>query len=49
MLKIDMHTHMMPRHMPDFAKKFGYGDFITMEHVSADEAAGTIEIQYFKL
>lgn len=38
MLKIDMHTHMMPRHMPDFAKKFGYGDFIMMEHVNAGEA-----------
>lgn len=22
MLKIDMHTHVMPRHMPDLAKKF---------------------------
>jgi aminocarboxymuconate-semialdehyde decarboxylase len=38
MLKIDMHTHMMPRHMPDFAKKFGYGDFIMMEHVNEGEA-----------
>ena len=33
MVKIDMHTHIMPRTMPDFAKKFGYGDFITLEHV----------------
>jgi aminocarboxymuconate-semialdehyde decarboxylase len=38
MLKIDMHTHMMPRQMPDFAKKFGYGDFIMMEHVNEGEA-----------
>jgi len=38
MLKIDMHTHMMPRQMPDFAKRFGYGDFIMMDHVSAGEA-----------
>lgn len=38
MLKIDMHTHMMPRQMPDFAKKFGYGDFIMMEHVNDGEA-----------
>lgn len=29
-----MHTHLMPREMPDFARKFGYGDFITLEHVS---------------
>ncbi len=33
MLKIDMHTHLMPEHMPDFAKKFGYGDFISMKHL----------------
>ncbi len=38
MLKIDMHTHMMPRQMPDFAKKFSYGDFIMMEHVNEGEA-----------
>ena len=33
MLKIDMHTHIMPREMPDFARKFGYGDFIMLNHV----------------
>lgn len=32
MLKIDMHTHLMPREMPDFAKKFGYGGFIMLDH-----------------
>ncbi|MFT6761197.1 MAG: aminocarboxymuconate-semialdehyde decarboxylase [Psychroserpens sp.] len=33
MLKIDMHTHIMPRNMPDFRQKFGYGDFIMLDHV----------------
>lgn len=32
MLKIDMHTHIFPKNLPDFAQKFGYGDFIRMEH-----------------
>lgn len=32
MLKIDMHTHIMPKTMPDFAAKFGYGDFIMLDH-----------------
>lgn len=32
MLKIDMHTHIMPKTMPDFAKKFGYGGFIMLDH-----------------
>lgn len=32
MLKIDMHTHIIPKHIPDFSAKFGYGDFIRLEH-----------------
>lgn len=31
-LKIDMHTHIIPKHLPKFAEKFGYGDFIYLEH-----------------
>lgn len=32
MLTIDIHTHIIPEHLPDYAKKFGYGDFIRLEH-----------------
>jgi aminocarboxymuconate-semialdehyde decarboxylase len=32
MPKIDMHTHILPERLPDFAAKFGYGDFIHLEH-----------------
>ena len=32
MLTIDIHTHIIPEHLPDFTKKFGYGDFIHLEH-----------------
>jgi aminocarboxymuconate-semialdehyde decarboxylase len=31
-MKIDIHTHIMPASMPHWAKKFGYGDFIHLEH-----------------
>jgi len=31
MLKIDMHTHILPAKLPRFAEKFGYGDFIYLE------------------
>lgn len=31
-LKIDTHTHIIPKHLPHFTKKFGYGDFIRLEH-----------------
>ncbi|MEX1190592.1 MAG: amidohydrolase family protein [Brumimicrobium sp.] len=32
MLKIDMHTHIIPKNLPDWTKKFGYGDFIFLAH-----------------
>ncbi|UKN01739.1 amidohydrolase [Paracrocinitomix mangrovi] len=28
MLKIDMHTHILPSEMPNWTNKFGYGDFV---------------------
>ena len=31
-MKIDIHTHIMPEKMPNWTKKFGYGEFIYMEH-----------------
>lgn len=31
MLKIDMHTHILPRQMPNWTAKFGYGKFIHLE------------------
>ncbi|MEQ9404226.1 MAG: amidohydrolase family protein [Cyclobacteriaceae bacterium] len=31
-LKIDMHTHILPKNIPNFAEKFGYGDFISLLH-----------------
>ena len=31
-LKIDMHTHIIPEKLPRFAEKFGYGDFIYLDH-----------------
>jgi aminocarboxymuconate-semialdehyde decarboxylase len=29
---IDVHTHIIPKHLPDFTKQFGYGEFIQLEH-----------------
>ncbi|WP_028789138.1 amidohydrolase family protein [Terrimonas ferruginea] len=31
-MKVDIHTHIMPEHMPNWAQRFGYGDFIHLEH-----------------
>jgi len=30
--KIDIHTHILPPNWPKFRQKFGYGDFISLEH-----------------
>ena len=32
MLTIDIHTHILPQHIPDFGAKFGYGGFINLDH-----------------
>ncbi|MEO5945956.1 MAG: amidohydrolase family protein [Chitinophagaceae bacterium] len=31
-MKIDIHTHIMPENMPNWTEKFGYGEFIHLEH-----------------
>ena len=30
--KVDIHTHIMPEHMPDWTKKWEYGKFISLQH-----------------
>jgi aminocarboxymuconate-semialdehyde decarboxylase len=31
-LKIDSHTHILPKKLPNWSEKFGYGDFIYLQH-----------------
>lgn len=32
MLKIDIHTHILPKDWPDLRKRYGYGGFIRLDH-----------------
>ncbi|MDH3647271.1 MAG: amidohydrolase [Gammaproteobacteria bacterium] len=32
MLKIDIHTHVLPENWPDLKERYGYGGFVALEH-----------------
>src|SRR6185295_2316535 len=32
MLKIDLHTHILPERWPDLREKYGVGDWVRLEH-----------------
>lgn len=48
MLKIDMHTHIIPKHMPNWIEKFGYGKFIHLNHIEDGTADMMQGGQFFR-
>lgn len=42
MLKIDMHTHIIPKKLPNWTEKFGYGKFIYLEE-NEDKSANMMQ------
>ena len=48
MLKIDMHTHIIPKTMPNWSEKFGYGDFIYLQHHKKGFAKMIKGTQFFR-
>jgi aminocarboxymuconate-semialdehyde decarboxylase len=48
MLKIDIHTHIIPEHLPDLKKKYGYGGFISLEHHEPCCAKMMIDGKFFR-
>jgi aminocarboxymuconate-semialdehyde decarboxylase len=37
-MKVDLHTHILPRTWPDLRERYGYGGFIRIDHVDACSA-----------
>ncbi|MDQ3141197.1 MAG: amidohydrolase [Bacteroidota bacterium] len=46
--KIDIHTHLIPEHLPKWADKFGYGGFVQLEHHSNCKAKMMIDGNFFR-
>lgn len=48
MLKIDSHTHIIPKKLPQWSDKFGYGDFIYLQHHKKGAAQMMKGNQFFR-
>ena len=48
MLKIDIHTHIIPENLPKFKEKFGYGEFISLDHHKPCCAKMMIDDRFFR-
>ncbi|RAW01365.1 amidohydrolase family protein [Pseudochryseolinea flava] len=48
MLKIDSHTHILPKKLPNWTEKFGYGDFIYLQHHKKGSAKMMRGNQFFR-
>lgn len=48
MIKIDVHTHILPEKFPDFSKKYGYGGFVSIEHKNSCQATLLIDGKPFR-
>ena len=47
-MKIDIHTHILPRQWPDLDKKFGYSGFVRLEHADECSARMMIGERFFR-
>jgi aminocarboxymuconate-semialdehyde decarboxylase len=48
MLKIDIHTHILPEHMPRWSEKFGYDGFVHLDHHASCRARMMIGDKFFR-
>ena len=45
---IDIHTHILPKNIPNFNKRFGYGEFVQLEHHKPCCAKMMMNDQFFR-
>jgi len=47
-LKIDLHTHILPKNWPDLKEKYGYGGWISLKHTSTNTADMMMDGKLFR-
>src|SRR5215210_1624057 len=47
-MKIDLHTHILPKEWPDLDAKYGYPGFVRLEHCDACSARMMIGDRFFR-
>ncbi len=47
-LKIDLHTHILPKTWPDLASRYGYGGFVSLDHHKPCCARMMIDGKFFR-
>jgi aminocarboxymuconate-semialdehyde decarboxylase len=47
-MKIDLHTHILPKNWPDLRDRYGYGGFVQLEHLGPGCARMTIDGDSFR-
>jgi len=47
-LKIDLHTHILPESWPNFRDRYGYGGFVELDHIAPCRARMIVDGQVFR-
>lgn len=48
MFTVDIHTHILPKEIPDFKSKFGYGGFVSLDHHKNCCARMMVDDKFFR-
>lgn len=48
LFKVDLHTHILPKHWPDLQKKYGYSGWISLDHFSQTQANMMLDGKNFR-